>query len=936
MHVPSATYRIQFNPDFGFESARKQIAYLHSLGISDLYASPIFRARKGSQHGYDVVDPNRLNPELGTEEDFDRLVREVQQHNMGWLQDVVPNHMAFDYENEFLIDVLENGPNSQFFKFFDIDWEHAYENIKGRVLAPFLGRFYGESLEDGEIALHYGPGGLTIRYYEMAFPVRIASYALVFSHRLAVLKKILGPDNSDFITLLGVLYVLRAFSSDEEMVDRYDQITFIKRILWELYSRNEDMRAFVDDNVRAFNGEKGNPDSFVLLDTLLSDQYFRLSFWKVATKEINYRRFFTINGLISLNMHEDDVFNHTHDLAFRLLDRGKITGLRIDHIDGLSDPEAYLKRLRRRVPDSYVVIEKILEHKESLPRSLPVHGTTGYDFMNYVNGLLCDKRHERAFSRIYANFTGLRTDFEQLVREKKRLMVMEHMAGDVNNLAQMMKTVSSRDRHASDVTMYGLRRALMEVLDAFPVYRTYVSRDDMTPEDSAYLKEAVDIALETNPALEHELTFVRRFLLLQFPPYLDEAGRKDWVDFVKRFQQLTGPLMAKGYEDTVLYIYNRLISLNEVGGAPDRFGCTVDEFHRFNLQRQCLWPDTMNATATHDTKRGEDVRARINVLSEIPQEWDRTVKYWARLNREKKRLVKGVRYPDKNDEYFVYQTLIGAYPFQESLHEEFVQRMCDYVIKAVREAKIHTAWIKPDAEYEDAYIRFLTAILEPSPDNLFFQDFLSFQKKIARFGVFNALSQTLLKIAAPGVPDFYQGTEVWDLNLVDPDNRRPVPYDSTMHVFLEQLQRRTAENVGDLISELLAAPQDGKIKLFLIYRALNARREHGDLFRYGTYVPLKAAGPLAHHVVAFARKHPDGWMLAVIPRFLTYLLQEAEAPLGEKVWSGTHVVMPSGCPRSWYNVLTDRTVSVGSSFPVGNALEHFPVGLFISDLNRDR
>jgi len=742
MRVPVASYRIQFTPPFGFRAAQDIVSYLAELGISDLYASPIFKSRKGSLHGYDVVDPNRLNPELGTSIDYEVLIDKLRAHGMGWFQDIVPNHMAFDYENHMLVDVLENGPSSQYFDFFDIEWNHPYESIKSRVLAPFLGRFYGDSLEEGEIRLKYAKNGFSFGYYSQVLPLRLESYVHLLEYRLDVLKKKLGPDHPDYIKLLDILYILKTLPSREEVNERYDQIRFIKTTLWELYRQNEAIEKFIEENIGIFNGKKGNPESFNLLNDLLAEQLFRLSFWKVATEEINYRRFFNINELLSLRTEDEDVFNHTHSLIFKLIKEGKITGLRIDHIDGLYDPTNYLRRIRNKEPELYIIVEKILDLEERLPSFWPVQGTTGYDFMNFVNGLFCKIGSEREFTRIYTNFTKLVTAYAELVCEKKRLILGKHMAGDIDNLAHRMKAISSRDRHASDITVYGLKRALVEVMAQFPVYRTYIGHGASREEDSSYVEAAIEEAKRTSPGLLNELQFIQRFLLLDFGNYLSEDERNQWVNFVMRFQQFTGPLMAKGFEDTILYIYNRLLSLNEVGGNPHRFGISAGDFHRFLEKRAKLCPHSLNATSTHDTKRGEDARARINVLSEILKEWERMIKTWSKINRGKKRKIYGKGVPDRNDEYFLYQTLIGAFPFgEDDNYGIFKERMKQYIIKAIREAKVHTAWLKPDTDYEHAFISFVDKILNPTEGNAFLKEFLPFQQKVSYYGMLNSLSR---------------------------------------------------------------------------------------------------------------------------------------------------------------------------------------------------
>jgi (1->4)-alpha-D-glucan 1-alpha-D-glucosylmutase len=929
MNTPTATYRLQLNPAFGFQAARSIISYLADLGISDLYASPIFKAAKGSLHGYDVVDPNHLNPELGELSDLEGLAAELKTQNMGWLQDIVPNHMAMDSENPLLMDIMENGANSRYCQFFDVDWEHPATSLNKRILAPFLGRFYGECLEDGEIVLQYGPNGFKVAYYNLAFPLRIESYLNIFKN-LAQLKRIFAEEEPDSIKLLGILYVLKLLPSSDEPEERSNQIKFIQRTLWELYKNNAVIKAFVDESLRTFNGEKGKAESFNFLDDLLSQQVFRLSFWKVAAEEINYRRFFCVNGLISLRVEDEHVLNHTHGLIFDLIERRIVTGLRIDHVDGLYDPTSYLRKVRERAPKAYIVVEKILDPAEELPRFWPLQGTTGYDFTNYVNGLFCQKENERAFSRIYSSITGSKNSYEDVVRANKKLMIQEDMASDVHNLALLLKKISSRDRHGSDITLNALRRALTEVLAVFSVYRTYISHVVVSNHDRKTILDAVDRARANYPALLHGFTFVRRFLLLDFPDYIHEEEKRDWLHFAMKFQQFTGPVMAKGVEDTTHYVYNRLLSLNEVGGRPDHFGCSLEEFHDFSSKKRDLWPDSLNATSTHDTKRGEDARARINVLSEIPDEWLKKLRTWIKINRGKKRRVQGLAVPDRNDEYFLYQTLIGAWPFSDAEYPEFVQRIKRYIVKAVREAKVHTAWLKPDTEYEDAYVSFAERILTPSEGNAFLKEFLPYSRRISHYGIFNSLSQTLIKITSPGVPDFYQGSELWDLSLVDPDNRRPVDFEKRRAMLAGICEQGDAD-IGRLVQDLLSTRENGKIKLFLIYRALKARNAHRDVFQKGAYLPLKAGGKFGHHVIPFARKYGQQWAMVIAPRFLSHLVQEGDFPLGRQVWQDTEVLMPDGAPAQWRNVITTEEIAVGNVLPIGEVLLSFPVALLMGE-----
>ncbi|MBW2058169.1 MAG: malto-oligosyltrehalose synthase [Deltaproteobacteria bacterium] len=930
MRIPTATYRIQFNPSFGFDRARRIVSYMADLGVSDLYASPVFRARRGSLHGYDIVDPNRLNPELGSLSDFHRLADELKHNNMGWLQDVVPNHMAFDQENRMLMDVIENGEASEFFRFFDIDWDHPCRDLKGRLLAPFLAGSYQDCLNEGEIKLTYGPSGLAAKYSHLVLPLKIESYGRFFTHRLEKLGRSLGADHPDFIKFLGVVYLVKSLPAGERTGERSEQVRLVKTTLWDLYRRNGEIKRFVDENLCLFNDGNAKPGATDPLNRLLSEQRFRLAFWKVATEEINYRRFFNINELICLRMEEQAVFTHTHSLIFRLIDEGRITGLRIDHVDGLYHPSGYLRRLREKAGDTYILVEKILDLDEEIPRSWPVQGTTGYDFLNYVNGLFCKKEGEKELTRVYRSFAGFRASPEGLVCDKKRLILGKHMAGDIDNLARLVEGTRAWDRYGSDITPYGLKRALVEVMCHFPVYRTYMNGETITQRDRSFMKAAIEGAKRESPGLLNELLLLERLLLLDFTPSLSEAERRQWIHFVMRFQQFTAPLMAKGFEDTTLYVYNRLISCNEVGGNPWRFGLSVQEFHRFNEKRARLWPHSMSATSTHDTKRGEDARARIDVLAEIPREWERRLRIWSRINRDKKRRVRGISVPDRNDEYFFYQALIGAFPFHERDLPLFIRRIKAYVVKAVREAKIHTAWLRPDLEYEKAYLSFIEVILGATGDGAFLDEFLPFQRMVARYGVFNSLSQTLVKITSPGVPDFYQGSELWDLSLVDPDNRRPVDFDIRKR-FLKEIREECHRDIPGLAARLLQAREDGRVKLFLIHRALQARNAHPSVFAQGAYLPLEASGRFKDHVVAFARKHGSRWSLTVVPRFLTSLVPDGAYPFGREVWYDTEISLPPPSPRRWRDVILDRAVKREGAFSIGDLLGDFPVCLLVNE-----
>ena len=924
INIPAATYRIQFNPSFGFQEAKGCVSYLADLGISHIYASPIFKAKKGSLHGYDVVDSAEINPELGGAEKFDELSLMLGESGIGWIQDIVPNHMAYDYENAAMMDVLEKGKKSSFYGFFDVDWEHPFDGQKEKILAPFLGRSFAQCLEDKEIQLSLQGEGMRINYEGWKFPLYENSYAFVLGQRQEALKEKLGEAHPAWKKFSGLISMIEGKKISRGEKKRKGKAS-IKELFKQVRSENREVERHIEESIRIINGVKGKPDSFTILEELLSRQVFRLCFWKVASEEINYRRFFNVNELICLKTEEEWVFDRSHSLIFSLTDRGKFSGLRVDHIDGLYDPAAYLRRLRKRAGEIFIVVEKILQPEEELPSMWPVQGTTGYDWLNEVNALFCDRRNAEKFDRIYSRFSEHETPYHELVSDKKRMIVGQHMAGDIDNLAQSIKKISSCSRLGKDVTLYGLRRAVVEILAQFPVYRTYITGKLMSEWDRACIRQAAESARKKIPGLLYEIGFVEDLLLnraARFSP--EEKKQKD--HFIMRFQQFTGPLMAKGFEDTVLYIYNRLLSLNEVGGSPDRFGNTLEDFHRFSEKRAALWPHSMNGTTSHDTKRGEDVRARLNVLSEIPEEWERRIRLWNGLNRSKKRRVNGIWAPDRNDEYFLYQTLVGAFPFYGRDFSLFLERMKSYVVKSAREAKVHTAWIEPDLAYEKACKAFLEDILEPSRENHFLKEFIPFQKKVASLGIFNSLTQTLLKCTSPGVPDIYQGSELWDLNLVDPDNRRPVDFQKRKKI-LKEIMSRERTNIRSLAEELLLSKEDGRIKLFLIYRALKAKKAHPGVFQNGTYVPLSVKGKANRHIIAFGRNDGDSWILSVAPRFLIQLIDEKSLPLGEEVWGDTRVILPEEMPCQWKDLVLGRVIGGKKSMLVSEILRHFPVGL---------
>jgi len=926
MRIPSATYRLQFNSGFTFGLAMGMVQYLADLGITDVYASPVFTAVPGSMHGYDVTDPASVNPELGGEAALDELMAQTRRLGLGWVQDIVFNHMAYHPSNAMLMDLLEKGQTSRYAGFFDITCDLRPGGDS--VLAPFLGRLYAEALENAEITLGFDQDGLCVRYGMLRLPARLLSYARVFEPAAVPVGAGAGGSEAGVERFHAVVDSIAAAPAGDA-AECAETVHSAKAALWEAYSSDAAVKDYVDEAVARFNGEKGDARSFDCIDELLQEQHYRLCFWKVTADEINYRRFFNISDLICLRVEDEAVFEHTHALIFRYVNEGKFTGLRVDHVDGLYEPTAYLGRLRKRTGDTYIIVEKILAHDEPLRPSWPVQGTTGYEFANRLNGIFCMPEHEARFDRIYGRFVPRHAPYRELLFNKKKLIAERMMAGEAANLADLLKRIAARNRYGRDMTFGGLKKVLLEVMAVFPVYRTYEGEAWASERDRSIVNEAIRLAMQHRPDLLYELNLVQKVLLLQFDEAMSDAERAQWKHFVKRLQQFTGPLMAKGFEDTFLYLYNRLLSLNEVGGCPDRFGTSAEEFHEFNATRNRLHPHTLSATSTHDTKRGEDVRARLNVLSELPDEWGAAVLRWRMLNRGAKPAVNGHRAPDPNDEYLLYQSLVGAWPFSEQEYPAFRERVKKFMLKAVREARVHTGWLKPDAAYENACLQFVDRILEPSERNRFLAEFMPFQRRIARYGIYNSLSQTLIKIASPGVPDFYQGTELWDLQFVDPDNRRPVDF-GLREKLLGELQDEIDRDLPGLPGRLLAAKAHGRIKLFLTYRALHARRERAELFQEGDYLPLDVRGVHARNVVAFARTTDASWALAVAPRFLTKVVPDDREPLGD-VWSDTRILLPDDAPPSWTDAISGRTISGSDGLPVADVLRNFPVAFLTGE-----
>ena len=842
MEVPAATYRVQLNREFGFEKLEGILPYLSRLGVSHIYSSPIMQASPGSTHCYDVTDPDRINDDLGGAEGFKSLSEAVSDYGMGWVQDIVPNHMAYSTGNKLISGLMKGGRGSDCNEFFDIEWDHPSGRFAGRVLAPFLQEDYRESLKRGELKLVYDDG-FAVRYRGMDFPLMLDTYG-----------RICGAGDT------------------QQALDRY----------------NSDKK---------------------LLDELLRAQVYDLEHWRTAFEEINYRRFFDIVGMICLHAEKEAVFERMHRLIFKIVGDGPISGLRIDHIDGLHDPEEYLRRVRERIPGAYMVVEKILTGDEELPDTWPVQGTTGYDFIRAVNGLFVDGRNEAAFDALYREFAGAGQGYEDTIYACKKGVIRRQFAGEAKNLARMLSETLEEDGRQYPVP--NLVEAVVELLSSFPVYRDYVSSRNRDGSHAGAFEAALAEAKRRNNDLADEFSAIEGLL-----GHIQKSEKA--LRWIMRVQQYTGVVMAKGFEDTLFYVYNRFISLNEVGGAPGSFGMPEGGFHAFNGMRSSKWPLSMSPTATHDTKRGEDVRARLNVLSELPSEFKTRVERWRELNRQ----IKEGGAPNGNEEYYIYQTMIGAFPCNTKDLGGFTARMRMHMVKALREAKINSSWLKPNERYEQAVSSFLTKMLAEGSD--FLNDFRPFQKKIAFHGFFNSLSQTLLKITCPGIPDFYQGTELWDLSLVDPDNRRAVDFAERERLLGEVQSAKAAELTNNL--------EDGRVKLYEINKGLTARSGRRELFERGDYIPLRVKGRFEYNVVAFCRKNGIDYSITVVPRFTTNLFSEGN-PFSN-LWEDTRVCLPEGTPEELHEAFTGTDMHIANGEArVEDLMSGFPVALLLSDKN---
>ncbi len=958
LHVPLATYRVQLNHTFTFAAATALVPYLAALGVSHVYCSPYLRARPGSLHGYDIIDHSALNPEIGSREDFERFVAALDAHGMGHLCDVVPNHVGvMGADNAWWMDVLENGPASACADYFDIDWSPLDADLAGRVLVPVLGDPYGVVLERGELKLAFEPaaGTFAIGYFGHRFPIDPCGYPALLGPALDVARGGLPPEAANaaerLVASLVTLPPRTVTAADALAVRRRDAAAH-KRALAELAALHAPLLAAIERVVAEVNGTQAQPGSFERLHALLEAQAFRLAYWRVASDEINYRRFFDVNDLAALRMENEAVFDATHAFVLRLAAAGKIHGLRIDHPDGLSDPARYFERLQARYrqyvaetgsptsgdpPPIYVVQEKIAASHERAPENWPISGSTGYRFANVVNGLFVAGAAKARLDRAWRAFVGAEAiDFDAATIRGKEAIMRGPLAAELTLLAHRALRVARADRRTRDFTYNALRQAIEDVVARFPVYRTYIADSGTSAQDRRYIDWAVKRARRESHAADASVFDFLRDLMLAAPPAGASAEREaDFRGFAMRFQQFTSPVTAKGVEDTAFYRFNRLVALNDVGGDPDQFGTTVRAFHGASQDRAAVWPATMLATSTHDNKRSEDVRARIDVISELPAAWRLTVRRWSRLNRSRKRQVDGRDAPSRNDEYLLYQTLVGTFPAgaaDAAALARYRERIERYMVKAAREAKVNTSWLGINTEYEDALVSFVAALLASTGDNLFINDLRAQCVSFAWFGMLNSLSMALIKFASPGVPDIYQGNELLDLKLVDPDNRAAVDYDvRRAHLAaLESLAGCSAAEIAAAMSSWFAGPDGERAKLWITYRLLGFRGAHRALLATGDYLPIRVTGTHADHVVAFARRHGNAGAIAVAGRLFASLGRTAGTlPLGEAAWGDTALAVgfvPADTQIT--NVLTNEAITVRDGrVPMAQAFRRFPGAL---------
>lgn len=877
MKVPSSTYRIQLSPGFSLEQLQENLDYLEDLGISAIYAAPLFQARKGSTHGYDSIDPFTINREIGNLKLFKRIGEQLKERKMGWLQDIVPNHMAFDPKNIWLREIFELGPDSEYYHFFDINWE--YKNRK-KIMAPFLGSSLEEAIEKGDFKLVFEENGFFFNYFDYYFPVSARSY-----HKILMLA---GAEKwSDKFN----------YSCINEAQWGDLKISLVRGIINDTSIKEKVLTAITEINK--------SPQK---LQEILDLQYFIPVPWQQTEKEINYRRFFTINDLICLKMEDPKVFETFHYFINELCEAGLITGLRIDHIDGLFDPEGYLKKLREMLgPDFYIIVEKILEREENISKNWPVQGTSGYDFLAQANQLFTHNKNATIFTQAYKKLSPGIPEYKELVYQKKLFIMKERMGGELQNLWLLLQELVPSSQK-QDKTVW--KQALNTFLAAFPVYRIYPQKFPLDKLEAGVIETSFKTALAHFPDLDEELEKIRSIFLGE-----SERDTNMMLYFLKRCQQFTGPLAAKGVEDTSFYIFNRFVAHNEVGDSPKTFGMYVENFHQKMQYRRDNSPLSLNATATHDTKRGEDSRMRINVLSEIPEEWFSKINEWREIT---KKIKNNTGFPEVNEEYFIFTTLLAGKYFEEEPGNDFLTRTQAYLQKVAREAKIHSSWSQPNEEYEKAVSDFVDNLFENKD---FRKSFDPFQKKIAHFGALKSLGQTLLKCTAPGIPDVYQGCELWDFSYVDPDNRRPVDF----NLRKKMLEEITTEQKKKKIQSLTGKYSNGKIKLFCLYKTLNFRKKHPGLFEKGAYSPLSVTSGFSEKIIGFSRKFKDKWVVVILPVLVTELFDSEKLIPKKENFENASLLMPQDAPKEWRHLFTEENLTIEDETALYGLFKEFPV-----------
>lgn len=901
MYNPVSTYRIQFNKDYTFKNFKENIEYFYLLNPGAIYASPIFEAAPGSMHGYNVTNPNTINPEIGKYVEFAELSDELKLKNIGWIQDIVPNHMAFHMKNGWLMDVLEKGRSSKYFQFFDVDFSHPYS--KNKIIVPFLGKNAKEAAKDGEIKLGWQNGSFELTYYDFHFPVNFHTFKFILKNSSDALDRILKNDK---------------ITGESEASFLQNEWQSIKLETGRLFDSNDYFSDLVKNIIQLYNSDSSK------IEEVLDQQHYLLAHWQESLNNINYRRFFTVSSLICLRMEDDALFDVYHSFIGQQVLKKRFNGLRIDHIDGLQKPLKYIEKLRLLTGnDTYIVAEKILEKDEELINDTPLQGTSGYDYLAIVNNLFTYSKNYPDLAKFYRKITGIKDDTEEIIYQKKKFILAERMHGEWDNLFRMFDE-SEFVVYGGEITRETIKQAIGEFLLFFPVYKLYSDYFPVAEKDANILKQVFEKAIKKNPSISKSLNALKNVFILQAG--FDAERREKALQFFLRCMQFSGPLMAKGVEDTTMYYYNCFIGHNEVGDAPDAQGITIEEYHDKMAARYRNWPLAMNATSTHDTKRGEDVRARLNVLSELPDEWMKHVENWMKINKPLKILYNDIISPTDNEEYFIYQTLIGVFPHDSIPDNNFVARMNEYLVKSLREAKMDTNWNEPNEAHEKAVLHFVLRILEQGSQ--FLSSFIPFQQKISNYAIINSLSQLTLKVTSPGVPDFYQGTEFWDLSMVDPDNRRPVNYDLRLNILKEMKEHQRHDPEG-FFQYQYNNRGNGRIKLWMTYQLIQERRSDPDLFLHGKYLPLHVSGKYHDHVLAFARSYNNSWFITIIPLYLAVLPDNRNRhEPGFINWEDTKITLPDTAPKKFSSSFGRNEIHFDEYIYLSEVMK-FPCPLFL-------